>query len=122
MIIPIGHEKTSVRRLPWVTFSIIAVCVVVFILGLPGELRQQVEVSIRLHHALGYFTQHPYLGMSPRFLEVFQTELGEEQAAAFAEYMRQAGLTPPEDERRLAWEQERFDRIIAAYFERPEAS
>ena len=27
MIIPIGHEETSVRRLPWETFSIMAVCV-----------------------------------------------------------------------------------------------
>lgn len=122
MLIPLGHEKTTVRRLPWVTFTIMAICVIVFILGLPGELRQQVEVSIRLHHALGYFTQHPYLGMSPRFLEVFKYELGEEQAAAFAEYMQQSGLVPPESEERLAWEQQRFDRIVAEFFKSQEAS
>lgn len=122
MLIPLGHEKTSVRRLPWVTFTIMAICVVVFILGLPGELRQQVEVSIRLHHALGYFTQHPYLGMSPRFYEVFTYELGEEQAEAFTDYMRQSGLTPPENEARLAWEQERFDRIVAEFFKSQEGS
>ena len=27
MILPIGHDDTKVRRLPWVTFGIMAVCV-----------------------------------------------------------------------------------------------
>ena len=27
MILPIGHEEMSVRRLPWVTFAIMAACV-----------------------------------------------------------------------------------------------
>ncbi len=122
MLIPLGHEKTTVRRVPWVTFTIMAVCVVVFILGLPGELRQQVDSAIRIHHAIGYFTQHPYLGMSPRFAEVFQRELGEEQAVAFAEFLQRSGLTPPNDERRLAWEQKKLDVITAAYFQSLESS
>ena len=32
MIIPVGHEETTVRRLPWVTFGIMAVCTGVLIL------------------------------------------------------------------------------------------
>jgi membrane associated rhomboid family serine protease len=30
-ILPIGHEESSVRRLPWVTFAIIVACVVAFL-------------------------------------------------------------------------------------------
>ena len=37
MIIPLGHEQTSVRRLPWVTYAIMAVCIVTFVLMAPGE-------------------------------------------------------------------------------------
>ncbi len=32
MILPIGHQDTSVRRLPWVTFSLMASCVLAFLL------------------------------------------------------------------------------------------
>ena len=31
MILPIGHQEREVRRLPWVTFSLIATCVLVFL-------------------------------------------------------------------------------------------
>jgi membrane associated rhomboid family serine protease len=41
MIIPIGHEETTVRRLPWVTFGIMAVCTAVLILT---ELHGDVEI------------------------------------------------------------------------------
>ena len=29
MIIPVGHESDTVRRLPWITFGIIGICIVV---------------------------------------------------------------------------------------------
>ena len=32
MIIPIGHEQSSVRRLPWVTFGVMAVCLIALLL------------------------------------------------------------------------------------------
>ena len=67
MLIPLGHEQTSVRRLPWVTFGIMALCVVVFILMAPDEHRNQMESFLSLHQALGYYTQHPYLEMGDRF-------------------------------------------------------
>ncbi len=43
--IPIGNENSTVRRLPWVTFSIMAVNVVVFYLTLPVVGGQQDELS-----------------------------------------------------------------------------
>jgi len=33
--IPIGNENSTVRRVPWVTFSIMAVCVVIYYVTLP---------------------------------------------------------------------------------------
>jgi membrane associated rhomboid family serine protease len=41
MIIPISHEETTVRRLPWVTFGIMAACTAVLILT---ELHGEVEI------------------------------------------------------------------------------
>ncbi len=115
MIIPLGHEQTSVRRLPWVTFSIIVACTVTFILMAPGEHEQQMLGFLRLHQALGYFTQHPYLEIDERFLQIFAIELGDEKAVAFAEHMRRDGPRAPSDPERLQWEQRRFDTILDAY-------
>jgi len=43
--IPIGNENSTVRRLPWVTFSIMAVNVIVFYVTLPVVGAQQDELS-----------------------------------------------------------------------------
>lgn len=43
--IPIGNEKSTVRRLPWITFSIMAINVIVFYVTLPVVAGQQEELS-----------------------------------------------------------------------------
>jgi membrane associated rhomboid family serine protease len=115
MIIPLGHEQTSVRRLPWVTFAIMAICVVVFVLMAPGEHHNQMESFFRLHQALGYFTQHPYLEIDPRFQRIFASDFGVEEAEALTEYMRQVGPQPPEDPDVLDREQRRFNTMVDGY-------
>ncbi len=122
MLIPLGHEQTSVRRLPWVTFTIMALCVVIFILMAPDEHRSEMDSFLRLQQSLGYFTQHPYLKMEPRFRSIFVNELGEDQAVVFTEHMRRAGPAKPEDPAQLQYEQERFDTIVAGYFESIDSS
>lgn len=42
--LPIGNENSTVRRLPWVTFSIMLVTVFVYYATLPASARQQREV------------------------------------------------------------------------------
>lgn len=116
MLIPLGHEQTSVRRLPWVTFTIMGLCVAIFVLMAPGEHRSEMVSFLRLQQALSYFTLHPYLEMEPRFRSVFVNQLGEDQATLFAEHMRRAGPTPPEDPERLKDQQRRFDAYVGAYF------
>lgn len=116
MLIPLGHEQTTVRRLPWVTFTIMGLCLVIFVLMAPSEHRNQMESFLRLQQALGYFTQHPYLEMEPRFRSIFVNELGEDQAAMFAEHMRLAGPAPPADQAQLQSEQNRFDAFVESYF------
>lgn len=43
--IPIGNEKSTVRRLPWVTFTIMAINVVIFYVTLPVVAGQQEAVA-----------------------------------------------------------------------------
>ena len=37
MILPIGHEESSVRRLPWVSFAVMALCVLAFLVTKPSS-------------------------------------------------------------------------------------
>ena len=34
MLLPIGHEETTVRRMRWVTLTIIGLCLVAFVLSI----------------------------------------------------------------------------------------
>ena len=43
--IPIGNENSTVRRVPWVTFSIMAICVVVYYVTLPVVASQEGELT-----------------------------------------------------------------------------
>jgi membrane associated rhomboid family serine protease len=122
MLIPLGHEQTSVRRLPWVTFAIMGLCVVIFVLMAPSEHQSDMVSFLRLQQCLSYYTMHPYLEMEPRFHTVFVNQVGEDQARLFAEHMRQSGPGPPKNPARLQYQQDRFDWLIEAYFREMDTS
>jgi len=57
--IPIGNENSTVRRVPWVTFSIMAICVVIYYVTLPVVASQQNELT-KLGTRMEQFVQrHP---------------------------------------------------------------
>lgn len=61
MIIPVGHESDTVRRLPWVTFGIIGICIVIH-LFLSSEINRDMEVAEKKAIELvEYYFEHPYL-------------------------------------------------------------
>jgi membrane associated rhomboid family serine protease len=59
--IPIGNENSTVRRVPWVTFSIMAICVVIYYVTLPVVASQQNELSKLLTRMEQLVQQHPLL-------------------------------------------------------------
>ena len=61
MLIPIGHDKTTVRRWPLVTFAIVALNVAAFALIYPPELRALEESMKRLGAVEAYWTARPHL-------------------------------------------------------------
>ena len=117
MLIPLGHQKRTVRRLPWVTFTIMALCMVVFVLTLPGDSRRQKEAFQKLDTALEFFFEHPYLELQPRFQSLLVSEIGEEELTAQLEAMREVGPNPPGSDRALQQEQEQFDAQVEKFFD-----
>jgi membrane associated rhomboid family serine protease len=55
-VIPIGNERSTVRRLPWITFSIMAINTAIFFLTLPLVVKQQADVA-HTRHELDLFNQ-----------------------------------------------------------------
>jgi membrane associated rhomboid family serine protease len=108
MLIPIGHEETSVRRLPWVSFTILALCVLSWGLGLLQPANDE-AVADQESKALRYYFEHPYLELDPEIqkFQYYQMRQGYDESKA----------PEPPDEERQTMEQAELDRLTAAVFE-----
>src|SRR5215469_4686263 len=72
ILIPIGNENSTVRRPPWVTFSIIGLNVVIFFATLPAVSQQAVDVN-RTRTALDKFLlDHDELKADPDIRRALQ--------------------------------------------------
>ena len=115
MIIPVGHESDTVRRLPWITFILIAACFVVHIF-ISGSINDHVEqVETRGRELLDYYVSHPYLAFDPDLLVKMFGEQGKEafesQLEAYRQIPREESLTS------LEVEQEELDRLSQRFLQ-----
>jgi len=70
LIFPIGHEKFTVRRLPWVTFGLMAVNIIVLALTLTQGAGAIAETNRLLNDAISFYLDHPDLEAHPLILEI----------------------------------------------------
>lgn len=106
MLLPIGHEETTVRRMPWVTLTIIGLCVVAFVLTLiaPSGERRVAAAEFR---ALEYFFAHPYLELDPQLKGYTYYSLKQLEAQE---------SSPPENYEQQQIEQRELDDLVDAFF------
>jgi membrane associated rhomboid family serine protease len=79
MLIPIGHESSTVRRLPWVTFVILASCFIIHILVTVDLNKREKDLENAAREFLGYYMEHPYLELDPEALNLIFGERLTEQ-------------------------------------------
>ncbi|MCJ7582462.1 MAG: rhomboid family intramembrane serine protease [Candidatus Aminicenantes bacterium] len=98
MIIPVGHESDTVRRLPWITFIILAACIIVHIFISQSIDDHLSEVGTRSQELLHYYFQHPYLKFDPdiqkKMFGDINTEGFERQLEAYRRITREESLIP----------------------------
>lgn len=80
MLLPWGHESSELRRRPWVTLALIAVCVVVLVGSERDPAVQQFERTLAVAH--DYWQSHPYLEPG----ELLAAHFGDEGAQARQEF------------------------------------
>ena len=121
MFLPIGNEDGYLRRTPWVSFGIIAVCVGMYL----WTNAQQGDADVRIHAAateLGSFAaEHPYLelpeDLSGEAVDCFQRQQAQTIAARSSlPYQTQGPETAdePDDAETLELEQEVMDGLAHA--------
>ena len=103
MPIPIGNENTTVRRLPYVTFSLIGVNILIFVVTLPamkGQTRDLVEAAGDFEH---FLIDHPEVMRDSAKLQslvdagVISREQAEQfKKSAYLEGERPSAETPSE--------------------------
>ncbi len=117
MLIPIGHEENTVRRMPWVSITIIALCFLALIaVKLGGS--SEAAINAAFQRAVGYYFQHPYLELDPRLEKLIFHGGREGEAEAFQEIVEQFGQKPPEDRETREAQQAELDRLVQEAFER----
>jgi membrane associated rhomboid family serine protease len=112
-ILPIGHDQQTVRRLPWVTFALIAANFLVF-LGIGGsasdiEQRAQEAGAKALH----YWNERPYLELPQSFVDEAVPAAARERFKLLVEARRSTVQPPSADEQ--ARQQEELERKVAEF-------
>jgi membrane associated rhomboid family serine protease len=117
VFVPIGLDQTTVRRLPWVSFAIIALNFVVF-LAVGAQVRNaEEEITRRGQEVMAYWGLHPYLAFPTKMLPAGMPEPQRERIGLLAEGMRSlSGKAPASDEQR-GQEQHELDRLVEVFRE-----
>jgi membrane associated rhomboid family serine protease len=109
LIIPVGHESNEVRRLPWVTFSIMAICLVVHIfLSLEVGAKQN-RLEAAAEEMVRFYFNHPYLELNPDLKKLIFSGGNEERLEVTLNAYRQMVSRP--DRQTAVEEQESLDRL-----------
>jgi membrane associated rhomboid family serine protease len=61
MIIPISHESSKVRRLPWISFFLMGLCLLIHIVISVEIVNTTEELDKTAKELVNYYIQHPYL-------------------------------------------------------------
>jgi len=112
MILPIGHAERETRRIPWVTFGIMATCVVVFLATDPGSMQPGYDRESLLDDATMYWRDHAYLEPAPEIRTRVAYDVMPNQRTQYLELMvSQSYNTAPQDHAEWEVEQVELDRL-----------
>jgi membrane associated rhomboid family serine protease len=110
LLIPIGQEHATVRRQPWVSYTLIALCSLVFmgfdLLGSQRETRAQLRRTGREIYEL--LVRHPYLTI-PEKVAVLLPQESREQLGRAGRRIRERNQLPREE--LIAREQAQLDEL-----------
>lgn len=73
-ILPYAHERQTVQRLPWITFWIIWLNVLIFFILLFDSSQNEAKQQEKFKELIEYYTQHPYLEFPHEMKQYYNLE------------------------------------------------
>jgi len=114
MIIPIGHEHETVRRIPWVSIVVIAFNTLVFLFaGLPGTRHEEL-LRLKAVEVLDYWQEHPFLELPDAFVTDVLPAGQREQLRVATEAFKNLHPAAAEGDHEL--ERRKLDILVQSYF------
>ena len=114
MFIPIGLDEAETRRTPWVSLTLIALNVLVFVVvsvaGNQSDIEEKAAGQFR--QVAHYLVEHPYLDLPP-YLDKRLSDKDKQDLASASRALSRAGRMPSDWE--MQKEQERFDAMVEDY-------
>ncbi len=128
-LIPIGNERSTVRRLPWVTFGIMAACVVIYYVTLPSTVDQEQRLMKARDHIAEYLDQNQHMLADEKIREKLE-EVGLFSKDDSESYEKQLNADPDLKSQYDSWLRgaeatklrNEFDKIIKEYKEAAESN
>ena len=114
LVLPIALEKNEVRRMPWVSFVLIALCFLVHIAISTAEGSADRAASERVDETLHFLAEHPYLSPSPALLELLGKD-GQKALDQIAAQFQASGIEVPPS--RVELEQQRLNQLTDEAFQ-----
>ena len=93
-LIPIGHEQETVRRLPWITFGILALCFALHIFVSMGVKDATTQVGETARELINYYISHPYLEFDPETTKALFSGVEDENMEQILGYYQQSVSRP----------------------------
>jgi len=110
MILPIGHQEREVRRLPWVSFALMAICVLVFLFT-DTNAPQGPADGDRWETATDYWRQRAYLSADAKILDRVAYDVAPSQRKQYLATLPDLAVHSPDDEGGRAAQQAELDRL-----------
>jgi membrane associated rhomboid family serine protease len=112
MILPIGHAETATRRLPWVTFAIMAICLLALLGTDTSQLDAGPTPDLLMQEATDYWRNHAYLEADSEIRSRVGYDVMPNQRTQYLALLADQGLaTAPEDPESWLAEQETLDQL-----------
>ncbi len=117
MLIPIGLDQDTVRRLPWVSFAIIALNILSFIVLAPQVNSADEALAKKRAETMEFWSQHPYLPFPEGLMPGGVSDAQREKLNMLTESVRSMARRAADDERERQKTQHQLDTLVNAYRE-----
>ncbi len=114
ILLPLGHDESEVRRLPWVSFTIMAICLLSLLLTDFSKVEAIPTQDMYLTDASDYWREHLYLEPSPQVVIDVSYDVMPNQRRMYIDLLKQQGYDTLAylDREVVAKEQKVFDRLM----------